>query len=144
MKLRDKKKGEMWMISKEGNIQFYWDELKRKWDTFKGLRECVLNFFFLNHYLFVICCSVKGSLGATVKMLLCDREVTGSSPGSSLLQKCKVRSAYITPLWWDPSPDPRLRGCIVHRAALLFLFMELVNSQTSQVNLQTQLAKHLL
>ena len=33
----------------------------------------------------------KGSLGAVVKPLPCDHEVTGSSPGNSLLQKCRER-----------------------------------------------------
>jgi len=33
----------------------------------------------------------KGSLGAVVKLLPCDHEVTGSSPGNSLLQKCRER-----------------------------------------------------
>ena len=35
--------------------------------------------------------SSKGSLGAVVKLLPCDHEVTGSSPGNSLLQKCMER-----------------------------------------------------
>ena len=34
---------------------------------------------------------LKGSLGAVVKLLPCDHEVTGSSPGNSLLQKCRER-----------------------------------------------------
>ncbi|KAK8951512.1 hypothetical protein KSP39_PZI004875 [Platanthera zijinensis] len=35
----------------------------------------------------------RGSLGTPVKVLPCDVEVTGSSPGSNLLQKCRVRNA---------------------------------------------------
>ncbi|KAK8963362.1 hypothetical protein KSP40_PGU016628 [Platanthera guangdongensis] len=34
--------------------------------------------------------STKGSLGTSVEVLSCDSEVMGLSPGSSLLQKCKV------------------------------------------------------
>jgi len=30
-------------------------------------------------------------VGAVVKLLPCDHEVTGSSPGNSLLQKCRER-----------------------------------------------------
>jgi hypothetical protein len=33
----------------------------------------------------------KGGLGAAVKLLPCDHEVMGSSPGNSLLQKCWER-----------------------------------------------------
>ncbi|KAK8962515.1 hypothetical protein KSP40_PGU021720 [Platanthera guangdongensis] len=40
----------------------------------------------------------KGSLGAQVEVFSCDLEVIGSSLGSSLLQKCRVRFADISPL----------------------------------------------
>jgi hypothetical protein len=33
--------------------------------------------------------NLKGSLGAAVKLLHCDHEVIGSSPGNNLLQKCR-------------------------------------------------------
>ncbi|KAF3653588.1 Myosin-14 [Capsicum annuum] len=33
------------------------------------------------------------------------KEVTGSSLGNSLWQKCKVKAAYNTLLWWGPSSD---------------------------------------
>jgi hypothetical protein len=33
----------------------------------------------------------KRSPGAAVKLLPCDHEVMGSSPGNSLLQKCRKR-----------------------------------------------------
>ncbi|KAK8969980.1 hypothetical protein KSP40_PGU002850 [Platanthera guangdongensis] len=42
----------------------------------------------------------KGSLGAPVDVLPCDLDVTGSSPGSRLLQKCRIRFAYISPIWY--------------------------------------------
>jgi hypothetical protein len=34
---------------------------------------------------------MKGSPGATIKLLPCDHEVMDSSPGNSLLQKCRER-----------------------------------------------------
>jgi hypothetical protein len=43
---------------------------------------------------------VKGSLGAAVS----------SSPGNSLLQKCRERLRTIEPKWSDPSPDPAQAG----------------------------------
>ncbi|KAK8941018.1 hypothetical protein KSP39_PZI010073 [Platanthera zijinensis] len=46
--------------------------------------------------------------GAPVEVLSCDIEVTGSSPGSSLLQKCRV-SIHFT-LVVGPFPGPSLRG----------------------------------
>jgi hypothetical protein len=33
----------------------------------------------------------KGSPGAVIKLLPCDHEIMGSSPGNSLLQKCRER-----------------------------------------------------
>ena len=53
---------------------------------------------------------MKGSLGAAVKLLPSDHEVTGSSPGNSLLQKCRERMRIIDPKWSDPSPDPAQAG----------------------------------
>ncbi|KAH9625592.1 hypothetical protein KSS87_017067 [Heliosperma pusillum] len=53
-------------------------------------------------------CSLKRSLGAPVKVLPCDQEVTGSSPWSGLLPKWQGKACPITPLWWDPSPGPPL------------------------------------
>ena len=52
----------------------------------------------------------KGSPSAAVKLLPCDHEVTGSSPGNSLLQKCRERLRTIDPKWSDPSPDPAQAG----------------------------------
>ncbi|KAK8954788.1 RanBP2-type zinc finger protein [Platanthera zijinensis] len=52
------------------------------------------------------------SLGAPVKVFLCVIEVTDSSPGSNLLQKCRVRFAYISSFWRDPYPDPRYAGML--------------------------------
>ena len=60
----------------------------------------------------------KGSLGAVVKLLPCDQEVTGSSPGNSLLQKCRERLRTIDPKWSDPSPDPAQAGATCTGAAL--------------------------
>ncbi|XBI66735.1 hypothetical protein VPH35_046235 [Triticum aestivum] len=44
----------------------------------------------------------KGSLGAVVKAAACDHEVTGSSPGNSLLQQCRERLRTKDPKWSDP------------------------------------------
>ena len=62
--------------------------------------------------------SLKGSLSAVVKLLPCDHEVTGSSPGNSLLQKCRERLRTIDPKWSDPSPDPAQAGATCTGAAL--------------------------
>jgi hypothetical protein len=47
---------------------------------------------------------MKGSPGATVKLMPCDHEVMGSSPGSNLLQKCRERLHT-----YDQSGQPLLR-----------------------------------
>jgi len=47
-------------------------------------------------------CQDKGSLGAVVKLMPCDHEVTGSSPGTSLLQKCREKLHTKRPKWSDP------------------------------------------
>uniref|UniRef100_M8BD94 DNA-directed RNA polymerase III subunit RPC3 n=1 Tax=Aegilops tauschii TaxID=37682 RepID=M8BD94_AEGTA len=60
----------------------------------------------------------KGSLGAVVKLLPCDHEVMGSSPGNSLLQKWE-RLRTIDPKWSDPSPDPAQAGATCTGAALV-------------------------
>lgn len=52
----------------------------------------------------------EGSLGAAVKLLPYDHEVTSSSPGNSLLQKCMERLRTIDPKWSDLSPDPVKAG----------------------------------
>ena len=65
--------------------------------------------------------SLKGSLGAVVKLLPCDHEVTGSSPGNSLLQKCRERLRTIDPKWSDPSPDPAQVGATCTGAAPFFI-----------------------
>jgi hypothetical protein len=40
-----------------------------------------------------LCCrAMKGSPSAALKLLPCDHEVMGSSPGNCLLQKCRERS----------------------------------------------------
>ena len=52
----------------------------------------------------------KGSLGTVVKLLPCDLEITGLSPGTSLLQKCRERLRTKRPKWSDPSPDPAQAG----------------------------------
>ena len=57
----------------------------------------------------------KGSLGAVVKLLPCDHEVMGSSPGNSLLQKCRERLRTIDPKWSDPSLDPAQAGATCTR-----------------------------
>ncbi|XP_044350612.1 type I inositol polyphosphate 5-phosphatase 5 isoform X2 [Triticum aestivum] len=50
-----------------------------------------------------------------VKLLPCDHEVMGSSPGNSLLQKCRERLRTIDPKWSDPSLDPAQAGATCTR-----------------------------
>jgi hypothetical protein len=57
--------------------------------------------------------SLKGCPGAAVKLLPCDHEVIGSSPGN-LLQKCRKRPKVVGPL-----PGPCASSSYVHQAALL-------------------------
>jgi hypothetical protein len=54
--------------------------------------------------------SVKGSPGTVVKLLPCDHEVMGSSPGNSLLQNCRGRLRTEDPKGPDPSLDPTQAG----------------------------------
>ncbi|XP_044364726.1 uncharacterized protein [Triticum aestivum] len=49
------------------------------------------------------------------KLLPCDHEVMGSSPGNSLLQKCRERLRTIDPKWSDPSLDPAQAGATCTR-----------------------------
>ena len=56
-----------------------------------------------------------------VKLLPCDHEVMGSSPGNSLLQKCRERLRTIDPKWSDPSLDPAQAGATCTGAALFFI-----------------------
>ncbi|VAI19822.1 unnamed protein product [Triticum turgidum subsp. durum] len=49
------------------------------------------------------------------KLLPCDHEVMGSSPGNSLLQKCRERLRIIDPKWSDPSLDPAQAGATCTR-----------------------------
>ena len=67
------------------------------------------------------CSQLKGSLGAAVKLLPCDHEVMGSSPGNSLLQKCRERLRTLDPKWLDPSLDPAQAGATC-TGLPLFLF----------------------
>ncbi|VAH37276.1 unnamed protein product [Triticum turgidum subsp. durum] len=62
------------------------------------------------------------------KLLPCDHEVTGSSPGNSLLQKCRERLRTIDPKWSDPSPDPAQAGATCTGAAL---FLDLSHNKLS-------------
>jgi hypothetical protein len=55
-----------------------------------------------------------------VKLLICDHEVMGSSPGNSLLQKCKERLRTQDPKWSNRSPDPH------KRQAALFLLISVL------------------
>jgi hypothetical protein len=48
-----------------------------------------VSLFIVNMFFTCLFVSVKGSLGTTVKLLLCDHEVMSSSPGNNLLQKCR-------------------------------------------------------
>ena len=65
--------------------------------------------------------SLKGSLGAEAKLLSCD--LTGSSPGNSLLQKCREMLRTKTQSR-RTLPGPCTSGSYVHRAAP----MELLHS----------------
>ena len=53
-----------------------------------------------------------------VKLLPCDHEVTGSSPGTSLLQKCRERLRTKKTQVVGPFPGPCASGSYRHRAAL--------------------------
>jgi hypothetical protein len=54
---------------------------------------------------------MKGSPGAAVKLLPCDHEVMGSSPGNSLLQKfLQGNAAYIRPKVVGPFLRPYIRN----------------------------------
>lgn len=56
----------------------------------------------------------KGSLGATLKLLLCDL-VTDSNRENSLLQyRAKLHTK-------DPFPRPHINGSFVHRTVLFFI-----------------------
>ena len=57
-----------------------------------------------------------------VKLLPCDHEVTGSSPGNSLLQKCRERLRTIDPKWSDPSPNPAQAGATCTGATHVIIF----------------------
>jgi hypothetical protein len=72
-----------------------------------------------NHKLFfsVDCDLWKGSPGTAVKLLPCDHEVMGSSPGNSLLHKRRER------LWSDPSPDPVQMGATCIRTPLIGCYL---------------------
>jgi hypothetical protein len=48
--------------------------------------------------------------GVAVKLLPCDHEVMGSSPGNSFLQKCRERLRTSDPKWSNPSTDPAQAG----------------------------------
>lgn len=48
----------------------------------------------------------KGCLGASVKVLSLDLEVTGLGSWKHPLTKCSLRFTYNSLLWWDPSPYP--------------------------------------
>ena len=52
-----------------------------------------------------------------VKLLPCDHEVTGLSPGNSLLQNCREMLRTIDPKWSDPSPYPAQAGATCTGAA---------------------------
>ena len=57
-----------------------------------------------------------------VKLLPCDHEVMGSSPGNSLLQKCRERLRTIDPKWSDPSLDPAQAGATCTRLPFFYTY----------------------
>lgn len=60
-----------------------------------------------------------------VKLLPCDHEVTGSSPGNSLLQKCRERLRTIDPKWSDPAQA----GATCTRLPFFFILIMQVNME---------------
>ena len=96
---------------------------KHRWfffDFVYGL-FAINNVFFYSAFIIIM----KGSLGAVVKLLPCDHEVTGSIPGNSLLQKCRERLHAIDPKWSDS-----LSVMCVVRAKYMYLFLIPKTSQT--------------
>jgi hypothetical protein len=63
---------------------------------------------------------LKGSPRVAVKVLPCDHEVMGSSPRTSLLQKCRERLRTLYPKQSDPSMDLAQAGAMCTMLALFF------------------------
>jgi hypothetical protein len=83
-------------------------KFRRKFGVLSNLLQrkprcvCIINEYIQYYALKFICAEqirafryklvyMKGSPGATVKLLPCDHEVMGSSPENNLLQKCRER-----------------------------------------------------
>ncbi|VAH33209.1 hypothetical protein VPH35_021920 [Triticum aestivum] len=76
-KVSDLRQGELCVMEYVAELQHLWADLDHYDPLDLPHAECISN--------------MKGSLGAVVKLPPCDHEVTGSSPGNSLLQKCRER-----------------------------------------------------
>ncbi|XVE99640.1 hypothetical protein REPUB_Repub03eG0217300 [Reevesia pubescens] len=110
-------------ISEEKFLEYFWwcyDKLKENTNDdvpmptyFRFLALLAFKIFAAEQVRTPIVCGIS-SLGydhmEIFELLPCDLEVTGSSRGNSLLQKCKGRLRTIGPKWPDPSPDPRIAG----------------------------------
>ena len=79
-----------------------------------------------DNLLFLSLIFLNNLLGAAVKLLPCDHEVTGSSPGNSLLQRCRERLRTKDPKWSDTSLDPAQAGATCTGLPLLF-FLTIYN-----------------
>jgi hypothetical protein len=86
-------------------------------------------------FLLIFCMLLKGSPSAAVKLLPCDHEVMGLIPGNSLLQKCRERHAYMRPKVAGPFPGPCASGSYVHRAALYLLYVIVICSSFTNLNM---------
>lgn len=79
--------------------------------TCRRLFHGAVSFIFLSKY-------IKNSLGAIVKLLLCDLVVTILSCRNSLLY-CRVKLHIKDSMWFDPSPRPVLGGVSCTRLPFL-------------------------
>ena len=65
---------------------------------------------------------------AEAKLLPCDHEVMGSSPGNSLLQKYREKLRTIDPKWSDTSLDPAQAGATCSGLSFFYIRISSRNS----------------